>query len=290
MRQRFSFLTVSYRGDLKAFSTLCDSIDKFNPETNHYVLVDNSDFPIFERFVSKTRHVINLKNELPDFHELNLPGRRIWFLPWRHVVRGWIYQQIAKIHFTAKLNDDAVLIVDSDAKFVRSVTGEHLFSEGKVFLYRRPTTLPITDMLNWFNAARQSLGQPRTGFNGKDYISTALPWSPEVVRLMIARIEREHNVPWYRYLLKFLRISEYITYGLFCEEMDGPQRELIVPTDRELCHCSWHYNLQDEAELARFYSDIQPDQVAVLIQSNLGMPEPERLKILERFDIHNAAA
>lgn len=284
MNQRFSLLTVTYKGDIDAFETLCASIDLHNPEATHYVLVDHSDLPLFQRFATQKRKIIDLKAELPAFREINLPSRRLWFLPWRHLVRGWIYQQIVKIHFASKLDDDAVLVVDSDAKFVRPILSEHLFRDGRVYLYRRPGPLPADDMVNWHNAARLSLGLQPSGFNGKDYISTAVPWSPAVVRMMIARIEGQHQTDWFRYLLRFFRISEYVMYGLFCEEMEGPQRALVEPTEHELCHCSWHYDLEDEANVQRFRADIRPDQVAVLIQSNLGMPETERRRILSAFD------
>lgn len=284
MSQRFSFLTVTYKGDLEAFELLCDSIDRHNPSTVHYVLVDHSDLGLFQRFATDRRKVIDLKSVLPQFHEINIGKRRLWLLPWRHVVRGWIYQQIVKIHFTSLLQDEAVILVDSDAKFIRPVLDEHVFREDRVYLYRRPVPLPMDDMENWHNAARQSLGLSQSGYNGKDYISTAVTWSPQVARMMIAQIEARHGIAWYRYLLKFFRISEYVLYGIFCEELQGPQQGLVEPTERELCHCSWHYSLDDVAELERFRADIKPDQVAVLIQSNLRMPEPARRAILEHFD------
>ena len=282
----FAILTVTYAGDMAQFEQLCASIDTHMPAVDHYVLVDRSDLPLFNnKFADERRHVIDLSRALPTLREFNLFGRRMWFHRSFRLARGWIYQQIAKIHFTRGLPHDAVVIVDSDAIFVRPIKADDITQDGKVPLFRAEAPPASVRHSRWQEVARQLLGLPPAPYNGFDYISTAVIWSPAVVRLLVERIEKEKGRNWIASLLKYFRFSEYMLYGLFCDEADGPQRELVSATSRELCHCSWHYELDNPAGIAAFVEDLRPDHAAILIQSNLGIPDVRRRDILGKFDV-----
>lgn len=285
MDKSYSLITISYKGDLKPFEDLCKSIDLHMPDVRHYVLVDRQDVPLFENFASDRRIIVDCSKELPQFRAFEFMGRRLWWRPMRTIVRGWIYQQIAKIHFSAKLKDDAVVIVDSDAVFLRPITPEHLFSGERVKLYHAPgkPSGPPSESDKWHNVALTSFGLPATGYTGSDYVSTAVIWSPEVVRGMIAQIERATGKKWYDALTKNFRFSEYVLYGVFCKMVAGSHQDLIEVTEQELAHCSWHHDLGDAEGIDHFVRSMDPVQTAVLIQSNLRMPAGQRAEIMQRF-------
>lgn len=287
MPERFALLTVTYRGDIGPFEQLCASIDRHMPDIDHYVLVDNSDVALFARFASCRRHLINCRERLPQLHEFQLLGKRLWWKFPATIIRGWIYQQLAKITVAASLTEEAVIVVDSDAVFIRPIEHDQIFrKDGAVSLYHRPgaPSGPASESPKWHNAALQALGLPQRGYTGADYISTAVVWSPAVVRAMIARIESTGKRSWIAALTRHYRFSEYVTYGVFCEHVAGDHATKVAVTDRELCHCSWHYDLDAEEGRQAFRAALQPHHVAVLVQSNLKMEEQRRAGILATFE------
>lgn len=281
----YSLLTKTYRGDLEAFEQLCDSIDRFMPALRHYVLVDRADMALFARFRSPRRILVDCGDLLPRLYEFHAMGKRMWWRPVRRIVRGWIYQQLAKIQFVASLGEDAVVLVDSDALFVRPIRDEHVFAGDQVRLFHNPgmPSGPASQSEQWHNLSLRAFGLPETGYTGFDYISQAVIWSPAVVSAMIARIEEVSGRNWIDVLLENFRFSEYVLYGVFAEQVDGPHRRLLAATDIELSHCSWHYDLDSPAGIDRFVAAMSEDQVAVLIQSNLNLADAKRAEIMRRF-------
>lgn len=280
----FSILTKTYKGDYNSFCRLCDSIDRHSPGVTHYVLIDRSDRRLFARFASPTRHLIDCRDLLPDLREFNLGKRRLWWKPPHRIVRGWIYQQLAKLACVASLEEEAILLVDSDALFIGPLKKEHVFDGDRLFLFHNPGQADGEEFARWHNVALRSFGLPETGYTGYDYITQGVIWSPAIVRAMLARIEKSTGLPWIDALIRNFRFSEYVLYGVFCEQVEGPHRQTVNPTSRELCHCSWHYDLSGPAGIEHFVASRKDHQIAVLIQSNLGMAEAQRNAILNRFE------
>lgn len=289
MSRTFALVTVTYRGDLSLFQTLCASVDQHMPEVEHYVLVDRSDKALFAPFATDKRRIVDCSELLPSYRELNLPGRRVWIrLPFT-VLRGWIYQQLAKIAFVQTLSHEAAVIVDSDAIFIRPIESADLFDDDAVRMYHCPgqPSGPPDQSAKWHNAAASALGMEQRGYTGADYISTAVIWSPHVVRAMTARIEKVARTSWDRALTRFFRFSEYVLYGVFSEHIRGDHQRLVSPTQAELCHCSWNYDLGAEEGRRGFVAGLQDHHRAVLIQSNLGMEDDQRAAILCEFEPAN---
>lgn len=285
MTKTFTLVTVTYRGDLGPFRDLCASVDKHMPDVEHHVLVDRSDLGVFAEFSGPKRKIVDCATVLPIYHELNLARKRVW-LRWPFkVVRGWIYQQLAKIGYVQSLDCDAAVIVDSDAVVIRSLEHSDLFDGDAVKLYRRPDhpSGPADQSARWHDAASRALGLPPRGYTGADYISTAVIWSPEVLRNAIKRIEAVSGQSWDRVLSRFFRFSEYVIYGVFCDHVQGPHQDRIARTEAELCHCSWHYDLSTPTGRAQFAAGLESHHRAVLIQSNLGLSEEARRAVLNEF-------
>lgn len=280
MARSFCIVTKTYHGDAGAFADLCRSIDRHMPDITHYVLVDRSDLALFAPYGSDRRKVIDCSALLPKFREFNLAGKRLWWRWPTRIVRGWIYQQLAKISFTATLTEDAALLIDSDALFVRPVAPEQIFSGERVKLWRSPEAGKSPEHSKWHDVAMKSFGKAAVGYTGFDYISNAVIWSPPVVAAMIAKIESVSDRKWFDVLTANFRFSEYIQYGVFCDHVEGAHQQGIVPTEQELCHCSWHYDINTPEGVADFAGAIEDYHCAVLIQSNLKLEDHERRTIL----------
>lgn len=292
MRKSYSLLTKTFKGDYEPFERLCHSIDRFMPDVRHYVLIDKSDLALFAHFASSQRILVDCSKVLPQMREFGIFGRRLWWHPFRHVVRGWIYQQLAKIQFVSMRDEDAIVLVDSDALFIQPLRCDHVFSDDKVRLFHNPgkPSGPADESDKWHNISLEAFGLCPTGYTGFDYISQAVIWSPKIVRAMITKIEEINARNWADVLLDHFRFSEYVLYGVFCERVQGEHRQMVAPTDAELSHCSWHYDLETAEGKEHFVNSIGADQVAVLIQSNLRLSAKERADIIERFETQINAA
>jgi hypothetical protein len=71
-------------------------------------------------------------------------------------------------------------------------------------------------------------------------------------------------------LCNTLDFSEYILYGVFTEFVLGADAAGHYTDAEDLCHCSWHYALDTDAQAEDFVGRVGPGHRAVLIQSNLG--------------------
>ncbi len=281
--QKFCLVTVTYTGDLERFKRLCDSIDKVMPDVVHYVLIDRVDYDDFAYLAREKRQIITTDQLLPQLKYFSFRGKRYWLSLWGAIVRPWIFQQLIKIKFTASLREDMAIIVDSDAIFIKPITSDTLYRDGKAILYNAPGAANKATHQKWHIAAAKALNIPVKNYFGSDYISTAVPWKPEVVQMMIDHIDGQHWRPWYAVLASYFRFSEYIIYGVFNSDVSGSHQDHLQRTTDELCHCSWHYDLTDSKQVDKFVDDLQDHHSAVLVQSNLGMSEEDTDKIYNRF-------
>lgn len=280
---KFCLVTVTYAGDLERFERLCASIDKTMPDVTHYVLVDGVDYDAFANMRSAKRQIIATDTVLPQLKYFSFRGKRYWLSLFGAIVRPWIFQQLIKIKFVSERSEDMAIVVDSDAIFIRPITEQHLYQDGKAALYHAPGAANQPSHQKWHIAAAKALKIKAQNYFGSDYISTAVPWKPAVVKSMIAHIENNHVRPWYAVLASYFRFSEYIIYGVYNSHVSGEHQEQLYRTTKELCHCSWHYDLSDSHQLDKFVDDLHDHHVAVLVQSNLEMSVDDTDKIYDRF-------
>lgn len=279
----FCLVTVTYAGDLARFERLCESIDRVMPDVMHYVLVDNVDYDVFAAMAHANRKIIATGDILPQLKYFKFRGKRYWLSFFGAIVRPWIFQQLIKIKFVSQLNEDMAIVVDSDAVFIRPITDNHIYKNGISILYHAPGSANQPSHQKWHVTAAKALKIKPQNYFGSDYISTAVPWKPAVVKSMIAHIENNHVRPWYAVLASYFRFSEYIIYGVFNSHVAGPHQQQLVRTTDELCHCSWHYDLSKPQDVDKFVTDLQDHHVAVLVQSNLGMSASETDRIYDHF-------
>lgn len=278
----FAILTKTYAGDRDGFARLATSIDRFAPDVMHYVLIDARDRDVFQPFVRAGRSIVTGDALLAGLHPFTLGKRRLWWSWPSVVVRGWIQQQLAKIAFVATCKEDAIVIVDSDTTFVRPLRRDHVFAGDTPRLFRKPGQGTGPRHQKWHRVAREMLGLAKGDYTGADYITQGVIWSPRTVRAMIDRIETITGRSWLRALAGKFEFSEYILYGVFCDFVADDH--LFRPTEDEMCHCSWHYDLTVDSDLDKFVGDLSDAQCAVLLQSNLHLPRPREAEILDRLE------
>ncbi|MGQ7829924.1 DUF6492 family protein [Altererythrobacter sp. Z27] len=280
----FAFVTKSYRGDFELCRSLCQGIDRHMPETTHYLLVDAADLKLFEPLATNRRKLVDCSALLPKFKELDLLGRRLWWRFPATFVRGWIYQQLAKIAFVAEMEEGAAVHIDSDVHF-RAPLDERFIVEGATArLLRNPGGGASAQHDDWHRIAQKSLGLPITGYSGCDYIGPGVVWSPDQVRAMIERLEAVSGRAWYDTLAGHFRFSEYLLYGTFCDKLGLDGQTGLPSGDWSFCHLCWGHDLSTEQGVQRFVEAAQPHHACVLIQSNLGIDYAKRSEILHRID------
>lgn len=284
MSSSFALLTKSYSGDFEMCRTLCASVDRHMPDVTHYLVIDKRDRALFAPLETGRRRVLETEDFLPEFASLRAFGRRWWLSPYGPPARGWIYQQFAKIAVVATLPEPAIVIVDSDVVFMRAIDPARLLRDGRTRLWRAPGASQGPKHRPWHRAAARLLGLPPQDYFGADYITNLVTWRPEVVRAMTDRIRRSTRLPWRVAASWRPRFSEYIVYGVFADHVEGAHQATLFPDERDLCHCSWHYDLRTEAGRDVFVESFRDDHAAVLIQSNLNLPDAVRDAVVDRIE------
>lgn len=280
-----ALVTKSYRGDFELCRDLCASVDRHMPAIPHYLLVDRADRQLFAPLASSTRTIVPCDALLPQFREIDLPGRRLWWQPPWRFVRGWIHQQLAKIAFVAGMVEDAAVHIDSDITFIAPLPQANVFEGGRVRLLRNPGGGQAAQHDRWHRIAQQLLSLPVTGYSGCDYIGPGVVWSPAQVRAMISRIEHATGMQWFDALAHHFRFSEYLLYGNFCDHVADPGGAPMPSGDWRFCHMSWGHDFAGEEGIERFVAALGPQHACVLIQSNLGLSHVRRAAIMRRIEL-----
>lgn len=279
-----AIFTKSYIGDAALCRRLCASIDRHMPEIRHYLAIDRSDLDTFADLATDRRQIVICDDYLPEFWQTRLFGRRIWITPYGPPVRGWIFQQIAKLAVVATLPEPCVVLIDSDAVLLRPIPTEAVLRDGRTRLYRVPGQADQPSHHPWYRFAAKALGLPPADYLGADYITTLMTWRPSVVRALLQRIRATTRLPWRMALSWQFRFSECILYGAFCDHVAGPHQDEVFEDAVNLCHCSWYYDLSQDDGRRAFAAGVTEQHAAVVLQSNLSLPEPVRAALLDAVE------
>ena len=295
-----TILTISFSGDFELCKLLCETVDRFVPrDVAHVLAVPRSDLALFAPLCNDRRSLVVQEDYLPRWlRKVPLPSprwRKWLFLPRRDVflalpgrlLRGWIVQQILKLACVASISSDGVLLVDSDAAFVRPLTRDHLFVGDRLRLEQFPGGVDaIAEQQVWYDEARSLLGLtgaidgPRHG-----YIQCAVVWSPRNVRALLAHIEKIKGINWQRAIASGKDFSEYILYGVFCEKILGEEARHYT-TSSSLSYTIWSEEegnrIASAMDFARsLKAEIGKDQPVLAIQSTIAIGIDTRRAVVE---------
>jgi len=295
-------VTCSFSGDLDVCRLLCESIDRFVPETiGHTLYVPAQDTALFADLASPRRVIATQESLLPRWFwkaplpgqpwraRLGLPRRNVYLTPFSLPVRGWIAQQIMKLAATAAADAEIVVHVDSDNAFIRQLRLDHLARDGRVRLYRNPQKVDAPGHRLWHMAAGRLIGLPPSDFHGAEYIDQLVVWRRSVLLALIERIAAIAGTDWRIALARTPHFAEYILYGVFADKALGLDRAGLFPEARSLCLSRWSEAFADAAEEDAFIAAIEPGHVACLIQSTIAMPIAGRRRLFERATARAAA-
>lgn len=269
-------LTPSYGPDFELCRDLNRSVREWTPEhVHHHVVVPRRDL---ERFGSLRgpRTTIWTVDELMPRRMLALPFANAWVNLRRPYppVRGWVMQQLVKLHAAAELDADAWLIADSDVVFVRPVSAQTFRKDGRLCYYRSEDAVheSMPRHVAWHEQARKLLGLPGAGPPPlPDYISPVNAWDRQTVRALRDRIEQVTGRDWMDAIGSQLHISEFVLYGVFVEAVLGPSAA-VVADESMLLHAYWPTTPLSQVAAKGFVRALPPDHVAVMISAKSRTP------------------
>lgn len=265
---QMAVITPSFAPDFELCADLNRSILAHSANSvRHHIIVPASDLTLF-RQLSGPRTRIDCENDfLPRSfvtfgrYTINL-GRP--FPP----VRGWILQQILKLAAVAACEEDVALLVDSDIEFIRPFSVDTFVRDGVVRFYRKPDAINqnLPRHLIWHRVARSLLGLRPAEPPYNDYVSSLLPWNPEIVRRMLERVTATTGRSWTTAIAAQLHFSEWTLYGVFVDElMGGPINSFM--SDDPLCLSYWGTTPLDCAGAANLLRGIRSTDVAAMISA-----------------------
>jgi hypothetical protein len=289
-------MTCSFRGDFEVCRLLCDSVNRFVPDTiEHWLIVPDADRAIFEPFATARCKIVTESSVIPRWFVrlpmpaprwrrlLHLPRRDIYLTPFSLPVRGWIFQQIRKIAATTAAKSNIVVHIDSDAAFIRPLKLERLVHGGKIHLFRDPNRVELPPHQRWQQAAGKLLGLPPSDYYGAEYIEPFVVWDRAVGLGMINRIEKITRCDWIVSLARTPHFSEYVLYGVYADQVLGLEAAKLCPDANPLCHSRWGGNpFNNAADEDAFINAIKPQHLSCNIQTNNEMPLSKRAHLFER--------
>lgn len=279
-----AIVTASYHADFDRFRLLCETLDAHvTGYTKHYVLVEDRDVPLFRQLQSPRRIVIGEKDLLPSWLKvfpdpMTMGRRRIWLSFRTKPLRGWHVQQFRRIAIADLVDDDAFLYLDSDVAFLRPYNCDQLWRNGNLRLLIRPNALAAESMDEhrlWSANAGTLLGLPESQLSTNDYVGTMIAWKRSSILDMCRRIETVTGEHWIAAMGKQRRFSECMMYGRFVDDVEKGAGHFHDET--ELCKVFWLAPPPTEEEFRAFVRDMAPEQVALGMQSFLGL-EPKDIR------------
>jgi hypothetical protein len=269
-----ALLTPTYARDLELCKLLCESVDRHVTSFDkHYLLVPDSDYDLFSRFISDRRAVIPASAFLPAWlrpmpRMFHRKRRQFWWSFRAKPVSGWHVQQFLKIAAAMALPHERYCILDSDIVF---------FRDFDLSRFETPNTLPLFRVTNevtadqashsrWVETSHQLLGRPVPPLPAPDYIGHIIFWDRDTTRAMVSRIESATGRGWVEALCRTRDFSEYMLYGYFAES-DAATAAAHRPVASTPCVSYWEAPRLDKGGLNRLFSRASGDDVAFSVAS-----------------------
>jgi hypothetical protein len=281
-------VTPSFRGDFERCEAMCASFDAFaDPEFHHQVIVPRRDLARFRDLGNARREVLCVEDVLPGF-AFQLPVRKErWLFGRWHRRGGWLAQQLVKVAAARPGGVDAVVFADSDLVLIRPLRAADFLKDGRVRLFQIPGTGHYDidpNYAKWFRGAGRLLDVTVEDPYPKSYVGPLVSWLPELAVAMCERIERVTGHGWIEAIGRLrdgAGFSEYTTYGVFVERADPEAAGRHAAMPGRLCHVSWEFDIATPEGRDAFIRALDPENVAVLIQSNVRLPTAEWRDLLD---------
>jgi hypothetical protein len=277
-------ITPSYAPDLELCRDLNRSVIECTPaDVPHHIVVPRRDLEAFASLRGPRTELWTVDALLPR-RMLALPVVNTWLNLRRPYppIRGWVIQQLVKLHAAAELGADVWLLADSDVVFVRPVTAQTFQQDGRFCYYRGANAVDqsMPRHIVWHDVARRLLGLPPAGPPPlPDYISPVNIWDRQTVLALRDRIEQVTGRNWLDAIGSQLHISEFMLYGLFVENVLQSSAH-VVAAESMLLHTYWPSTPLSRAGAQDFVHALPPDDVALMISAKSGTPLDVRREAL----------
>ncbi|HEU4987434.1 MAG TPA: DUF6492 family protein [Rhizobiaceae bacterium] len=274
-----AIVTPSYAGDFERCRLLCETMDRLvTGASHHYLLVAPHDLSRFRQLENARRTVVDERDLLPPWlHSFRDPTsffrRHVWLSTRTLPLRGWHVQQLRRIAIARHAGEDTLIYCDSDVVFLKAFDCGRMWRDGLLRLYRQENA---SRHRAWSTNAGNVLGLP-AGPSPHDYITTLIGWRRETVTAMIGHIEARTGRNWVEAVASSRNFSECLLYGRFVDEVLGTEGHFH--DGRQLCRVYWIGPKLSEDGIRRFIDEMEPHQVAIGMQSFIGM-DVDRLRRL----------
>ncbi len=179
------------------------------------------------------------------------------------------------------VDEDGFLYTDSDTAFLRPFDCNSLWHGDKLRLFVRPDALiqpkwPEHPVWSANAAKLLNIKNGKSALN--DYVGQLVSWRRDSVLSMCERIEAVSGLHWVAALGNIRRFSECFIYGRY---VDDVLHDAGHYTDtHDLCRMQWFAPPPSEEEFRMFIADMEPHQVAIGMQSFLGLSVDDIRRII----------
>ena len=272
--RRWAIITPTYHLDYEQFNLMCESMDHFvEGNWHHYVVVNKSDYQMFSHFSGARRTVIENTKVLPKWlHYIGKLGRirgGNFFFSWRTgPFFGWHIQQLVKLSMAYFVEEDAMLVVDSDIFFMRRFKLDKMIENGRLPFVRMGIdhNLRNTSQFSFIDHSKKTLGVPTT-VPSFDYVNNVVVWDRKTTVEVCDFIGKRHGKHWIAALSGLKTISEGMLYGLYVDHILEDKNRFAFQTYNLTKTVHGDEAIYDE-ELEKFVSEYDDDVIAFGFQSS----------------------
>lgn len=274
-----ALLTPTYGPDLDLCTLLCESVDRHvGSFSKHYLLVPDSDVPLFAHLASERRVILPASQFLPKWLR-PLPAifqrkrRQYWWSLRTWPVSGWHVQQFLKIAATMSLPHQRYCILNSDVVFFRDFDLARFQHPHPIPLLALPEEITAQQInhANWVGTTHRLLGLPTPPLPATDFIDHIIFWDQQTARAMAGRIEEVTGLEWVEALAKIHGFSEFMLYGYFVQNSEQ-FADRHVPIPHTPCISYWETPTLGKTELNRLLRSANAQDVAFSVASFSGTP------------------
>ena len=270
---RVAVVTVSFCRDFELCRELNASVMRFwPPSTNHYVIVDRRDLEMFSILENDRTEVSVVEDVIPrGYHKLSFSKR--WWLSSVALrpALGWLVQQLVKISFALAAEEEVLVNVDSDVRFIRPVDPSLFVRDGLTRMYRLPGGIVAgMNHVKWHRNVTRLLGVQPDAVPMADYVGNVISWNRRIVADVCARIEAVTGLPWHVAFTRGRQVSEYLTYGLFVDKVAGRKAAGVWVDERSWCHTYWGPEPLTAEAMPAFVQRLRDDDLAFSIAGYTG--------------------
>jgi Family of unknown function (DUF6492) len=277
----FGIITLSYAPDFERCYLLSESIEHFilTPVT-HYIIVDQKDLQLFRQLEKPNTEIMSVESVLPWWIKRIPFTKNMWLSLKGIPIRGWIMQQIVKIAIAHHINKDVLVFVDSDVAFVRYFNLQNFIKKDLVRLFRIPEVDNKPSHFKYHKSTSRLLGLPPMNYVGAAYIGNVISWKRDNILKLCAQLEQISGRSFVQTLGNSLQLSEYLLYGAFVDYFLKEQSGHYYD-EQKICHEYWNPLPLSDEDLQKFFAEIHPEHVAVMISAKAGMSVQRYQKLLK---------